>query len=104
MNTGAASQQTGRGILRDNRKYRDLFMTMLSGGTGWGIGVRNLHLVIVFLTDEAIQQFITLGRIQSGQEDVKIHHLTESGLILQATLLGTHFQLDDQLNDTGCEA
>jgi len=119
LNLGFVSTQRGGGILRDNRTGKDVYMKMFSGGGGWGLGVKNFAAILIFENDEALTQFETSGWDFSAQADAnaesgsegdgaetamtampgtKIYQLTESGVALQATVQGTKFWVDEDLN------
>ncbi len=109
----------GSGVAHDNKSGTDTYMEMASGGLGLGLGVKDYRLVFVFRTREAFDRFTEHGWDLSGQADaaakagtaggelseaadvmpgVKIYQLTESGLALQATIQGTKYWKDDDLN------
>ena len=109
----------GSGIAHDKKNGRDVFMEMASGGVGLGLGVKDYRLVFIFHTRKAFDQFVDTGWDFSGQADaaakagtsggelsgavdimpgVSVFQLTESGLALQATLQGTKYWKDDELN------
>ncbi|MEP1470510.1 MAG: hypothetical protein ABJK20_01920 [Halieaceae bacterium] len=119
LNLGFVSSQRGGGILRDNRDGEDTYMKMFSAGGGWGLGVKDFAAILVFETDEALNQFETTGWDFSAQADAnlesesegdgvetavtampgtKIYQLTDAGVALQATLQGTKFWVDEDLN------
>lgn len=119
VNLILVSAAYGNGIVRDNKTGKDTFMEMASGGIGIGLGVKDYRLVFVFRTREALDRFTEKGWDFSGQADaaaktgtkggelseaaavmpgVKVYQLTESGLALQATLQGTKYWKDDDLN------
>ena len=119
VNLFLVSTERGGGILRDNVKGRDVYMKMFSAGGGWGMGVKDFALIFVFHTQEAMDEFQTEGWDFSGQADAgaksgdkgagteaavtvvpgtSIYQLTEAGIALQATLKGTKFWRDDELN------
>jgi lipid-binding SYLF domain-containing protein len=119
VNLIAVSAGYGTGVAHDNVSGQDVYMEMATGGVGLGLGVKDYRLVFVFRTREAYDQFVTEGWDFSGQADaaakagasggeiseagdvmpgVKIYQLTEAGLALQATLQGTKYWKDDELN------
>jgi len=119
LNIGFISSQRGGGILRDNRSGKDVYMKMFSAGGGWGLGVKNFAAILIFENDEALNQFETSGWDFSAQADANaesgsegdgaetavtampgttIYQLTESGVALQATVQGTKFWVDEDLN------
>ena len=83
------------------------------------MGVKDFNVVFIFHTEEAMAQFQSEGWDFSGKADVSaesgdkgmggeaaatavpgttIYQLTDAGLALQATLQGTKFWADDELN------
>lgn len=109
---------TGYGVVHDNRSGKQTYMNMAEGGVGLGLGVKDYRIVMVFHTEDAMQQFITSGWTFGGNADaaakasgkgasvegeayygnVTVYTYTESGLALQAVLKGTKFWVDDELN------
>jgi len=94
-------------------------MKMVSGGIGVGLGVKDFRGVFVFTTEAALRRFTEDGWDASGQADaaaksgkkgdafagaidvapgIKLYQLTEHGLALQATIQGTKYWRDDELN------
>jgi len=109
----------GYGIAHDNATGKDTYMEMASAGVGIGLGVKDFRAVFVFRDKDAYNQFVDKGWDFSGQADaaakaghkggelseaidvmpdVKVYQLTENGLALQATLQGTKYWQDDELN------
>ena len=119
LNLGLVSTERGGGILRDNRNGQDTYMKMFSAGGGWGLGIKDFALIFVFHTEAAMEQFQDEGWDFSAQADAaaesedkgagmetaatvmpgtSIYQLTDAGLALQATLKGTKFWADEDLN------
>ena len=109
----------GSGVAHDNRSGKDVYMKMVSGGFGIGLGVKDFRGVFVFSTTEKLNQFTNSGWEASAQADaaakagdkggavagaitvapgVRLYQLTENGLALQATIQGTKYFKDDELN------
>jgi len=109
----------GSGVAHDNRSGKDVYMKMVSGGFGIGLGVKDFRGVFVFSTTDKLNQFINSGWEASAQADaaaksgdkggaaagaitvapgVNLYQLTESGLALQATIQGTKYFKNDDLN------
>lgn len=103
------------GVLSDT----ETFMKMASAGLGLGLGVKDFRAVFVFTDKERLEAFIEKGWDFSGQADaaaksddkgaalagahtvmpgVEVYQITKNGLALQATLQGTKFWKDDDLN------
>ncbi|MDX5408468.1 MAG: hypothetical protein LPK11_15700 [Chromatiaceae bacterium] len=118
VNLILASFGGGYGVVRDNCSGKDSYMKMGEVGLGLGAGVKDFRLVLVFHTTDDMQRFIEQGWAFGAQadaaakagdkggavgaeasvDDVTIYQFTEAGLALQATIKGTKFWLDDQLN------
>ncbi|MFZ5495963.1 MAG: YSC84-related protein [Verrucomicrobiota bacterium] len=113
-----ASFAGGRGVVVDHRGNRT-YMKMGSAGLGLGLGVKDFRAVFVFRTRAKLEAFIEKGWDFSGQvdaaaksdkkgaalaaaetaiPDVEIYQITKNGLALQATLQGTKYWKDKDLN------
>ncbi len=113
------STANGFGVAKDNRSGEDVFMKMYSAGVGVGYGVKDFRAVFVFETQDAFEAFLEQGWQATAQTDaavvagdqgdavnyeielapgVKLYQITETGLALQATLQGTRYLVDDDLN------
>jgi lipid-binding SYLF domain-containing protein len=109
----------GSGVAHDNKTGRDVFMKMVSGGVGIGLGVKDFRGVFVFSNPDGLKAFINSGWEASAQADaaakagekggavagaitvapgVDLYQLTENGLALQATIQGTKYYKNDDLN------
>jgi len=119
VNLLLVSSGNGFGIAQNNETGKEVFMKVLSAGVGLGYGVKDFRAVFVFESQAALDRFINDGwqataqtdaaakRGASGEAisyemelapDVKLYQLTENGLALQATLQGTKYYLDKDLN------
>jgi lipid-binding SYLF domain-containing protein len=119
INVLLISTERGGGILRDNRTGKETYMQMFSAGGGIGMGVKDFSVIFVFHTVKALQEFQTEGWDFAGKADANaeadgegagteeaisvvpgttIYQLTAAGLALQATLQGTKFWADEDLN------
>ena len=113
------SAGSGWGVVRNSQTGQDVYMKMLSGGIGIGLGVKDFRGVLVFSTEQALTSFVEGGWDGSAQADaaaksgdkggawagavdvapgVKLYQLTKHGLALQATIQGTKFWKDDELS------
>ncbi|MCM2679024.1 YSC84-related protein [Echinimonas agarilytica] len=113
------STANGSGVAHANGSGKDTYMDMFSAGLGLGLGVKDFRGVFVFYTQEAFDNFVQSGWDFSGQADataksgkkgdsantamnvapaVDFYQLTENGLALQATLQGTKYYKNDDLN------
>lgn len=114
-----ASIAAGRGIAHDNRTGRDIYMKMGSAGVGLGIGIKDFRGVFIFRTKKAFDDFVNDGweggahadavakhKEKGGSaegavtvsKDMELYQLTETGLALEATIQGTKYFKDDELN------
>lgn len=110
----------GTGVVHNNKTGKNTYMSMASGGVGFGLGVKDFNAVFIFHHQEAMRKFIDDGWDFSGQVDaaaksgkkgdeiseaatvingVEIYQMTENGIALQATLQGTKYWKDDDLNN-----
>jgi len=113
-----ASFGGGYGVAENKRLKQTVFMKMGEAGIGLGLGVKDFRAVFIFKTQESLEAFINNGWEFGGHVDaaakagdkgaaisgeamlngVIIYQITESGLALQATLKGTKFWKDSDLN------
>lgn len=118
VNLVFASFAGGRGVVMDKRGRRT-YMKMGSAGLGLGLGVKDFRAVFIFRTKDKLQAFLDKGWDFSGQvdaaaksddkgaavaaaetaiPDVEVYQITKNGLALQATLQGTKYWKDKDLN------
>lgn len=109
----------GYGVARNNHTGQDTYMQMAAGGVGIGLGIKDFRAVFLFRDAQAYNNFVNQGLDFSGQADaavkagtkggavsgaadvipgVRVYQLTETGLALQATLQGTKYWKDSNLN------
>jgi lipid-binding SYLF domain-containing protein len=113
-----ASFSGGYGVARDNSSGRDIYMKMGEAGVGFGLGAKDFRAIFVFKSRTAFDRFIEHGWMVGAHadaaakssdkggatggeimaDDVEVYQLTESGLALQATIKGTKYWKDDELN------
>lgn len=113
-----ASVGAGHGVVRDNLSGKNTFMKMGEAGLGLGIGLKDFRAVFVFHSRGALSQFVEdgwafgvnadaaakaseKGAAVGGEatfDNITVYQLTESGLALQATVKGTKFWQDSELN------
>ncbi len=119
INLLLVSAGSGWGIVRDNKNGRETYMKMLSAGLGIGLGVKDFRGVFVFTRRNALRNFVDRGWDASAQADaaakagkkgdafagaidvapgIKLYQLTVNGLALQATIQGTKYWKNDELN------
>ena len=119
MNLFVVSTASGKGIVVDKASKKETYMKMVSGGVGLGLGAKDFRVVFVFENKKALNDFINSGwdadahaeaSAKSGQKGgayegafslapgVWVYQLTETGLAVQATLQGTKYYKDNDLN------
>ena len=118
INLIIASFGGGIGVIHDNTSGVDTFMRMGEIGIGIGAGVKDFRAVFVFHDADALERFLDVGISIGGQADaaakagdlgaavggeagidnVSVYQLTQSGLALQATVKGTYYWQDSDLN------
>ena len=109
---------TGYGVAKDMQTQSHTYMNMAEAGVGLGIGAKDYRLIIVFHKREALNNFIQNGWSFGGNADaaviasskgvavqtemyygdLTVYTFTETGLALQATLKGSKFWKDKNLN------
>jgi len=119
VNVLVVSSANGKGVAHYKDSGEKVYMRMYSAGTGIGMGVKDFRLIFVFQTRQALDQFVEEGWTAGAQADaaarhgeqgdaaslaidvspgVKLFQLTETGLALQATIQGTKYWKNDDLN------
>ena len=109
----------GWGVVHDNKSGKNTYMKMGSAGIGLGLGVKDFRGVFVFTSRKSIDWFVNKGWDASAQADaaakagdkggawagavdvapgIKLYQITEHGLALQATIQGTKYWKDSELN------
>ena len=118
VNVIFVSGGTGYGVVVDmagNKTY----MKMGLGGLGLGIGAKDYRQVLIFRDSNTLQSFIDKGwefgghadaAAKAGEQggevsgegdindDIIVYSMTEAGLSLQATVTGSKYWKDDELN------
>ncbi|MEW9799140.1 YSC84-related protein [Alteromonas sp. CYL-A6] len=109
---------TGYGVVTNRRTGERTYMNMAEGGVGLGLGAKDYRIVMVFHSEASLDYFIENGWTVGGNADatakagekgasaegegylgnVTVYTMTESGLALQATVKGTKFWKDKELN------
>lgn len=113
------STSNGYGIVIDNATGKKTYMKMAQLGVGLGLGVKDFRVVFIFKNKEVMNDFIEKGWEFGGQadaaaksgekgaavggemyieRDIIIYQITEAGAALQATVGGTKYWKDKQLN------
>jgi lipid-binding SYLF domain-containing protein len=121
VNLVFASFAGGHGIVVRNGLFSnsETFMKMGSAGLGFGLGIKDFRAVFIFFDKAKLDDFIEKGWDFGGQADaaaksddkgaalagaatvvpgVDIYQITKNGLALQATLQGTKYWRDGDLN------
>nr|WP_314858886.1 YSC84-related protein [uncultured Undibacterium sp.] len=117
VNLLIASFSGGYGIAKD-RSGKQTYMRMAEAGIGLGAGVKDVRTIFIFHSQKAFEQFVNSGWEFGAHADaaakagdkgaavggevsvagMTIYQITEAGLALQATIKGTKFYKDDELN------
>lgn len=119
MNVFVVSTANGEGVAHYKGSGKKVYMKMFSAGGGIGMGIKDFRLVFVFESKDKLDFFVEEGWTANAQADaaathddegdaaalaieispgVKLFQLTESGLALQATIQGTKYWKDEDLN------
>lgn len=119
VNVFLMSTENGYGVVHDNKTGKDTYMKMAGAGVGLGMGVKDYRAIFVFKDEAMMHTFVEKGMSFGGQTDVaaktgeegaaanaaansssgmEVYQFTETGLALQATVQGTKYWRDDDLN------
>ncbi len=121
VNLLIASFAGGKGIVVENGFFKDpeTFMKMGSAGIGLGLGIKDFRAVFVFTAKDTMKAFVDKGWDFSGQVDataksdqkgggvgaaatvvpgMEVYQITKNGIALQATIQGTKYWKDKELN------
>ncbi|MCZ6836185.1 MAG: YSC84-related protein [Planctomycetota bacterium] len=108
----------GFGVVHENATDQDTFMRMFEINVGLGFGGKNFRALFIFNTEEALRNFTTKGWDFGGDAEVgvmvdddggelgaagslgpiEIYQYSKTGIMLSATVGGTKYRLDDELN------
>ncbi len=112
----------GYGLVVDNETSKETFMAMGSLGGGVGLGAKDLSVVFIFKNAEVMRKFVESGWQFGGEADAtakagdkgaaaakegavdtganlfEIYQMTDAGVALQATVAGTKYWKDKNLN------
>ena len=121
MNLFLLSSGSGNGMVVD-KNGKETFMAMGSLGAGVGLGAKDLSVVFIFKKAEVMKKFIESGWQFGGEADAtakagdkggaaakeaaadtaanlfEIYQMTDTGVALQATVAGTKYWKDKDLN------
>lgn len=113
------SAEGGEGMAHNNRTGINTYMNMASGGVGLGLGVKDFRAVFLFENKKVYDTFVRSGWEANAQADaaakyedsggavnaaetvapgIRLYKLTQNGLALQATIQGTKYWKDEELN------
>jgi lipid-binding SYLF domain-containing protein len=119
VNLFLASTGNGYGVVHNKATGQDTYMRMAMVGVGIGLGVKDFRAAIIFENKEALNTFVEKGWEFGGHADaaakagekgdaasgagtiassMEIYQFTETGIALQATIAGTKYWKDDELN------
>ena len=119
INLFLVSSGNGYGLVHDNATGKDTYMKMRMVGVGLGAGAKDFRAAMIFKSEEALRTFVEEGwefgghadaAAKSGDTgaeagladevtgDIEIYNFTESGIALQATVAGTKYWKDGELN------
>jgi len=122
MNLFLLSTGHGYGVVVDNKTSKEAFMAMGSIGGGVGLGAKDLSVVFIFKNADVLKKFVESGWQFGGEADAtakagekgaaaskeagvdtganlfEIYQLTDKGVALQATVAGTKYWKDKDLN------
>ncbi len=119
INVLLLSTGRGGGIAHNNVTGKETYMKMISAGVGVGIGVKKYYAIFIFTSNEAFKDFLEKGWSAEGQADaaaksetqgdavgagtsiapdILLYQLTDKGLAAQATIQGTKYIVDKDLN------
>lgn len=113
------SVEGGSGMAVNKKTGKKIYMKMASGGVGIGLGVKDFRAVFVFENKKLFDSFVNSGWEANAQADaaaktgekggslegavtvqpgIKLYKMTKNGLALQATIQGTKYWKDGDLN------
>jgi len=109
----------GKGILFDKKNNKQVFMKMLEGQVGFGLGAKKFSLIWVFEYHKDVDEFANSGWEFGGQASaaakmgeeggsmqgamsvspgIWLYQMTEEGIALELTGKGTKYYKDKDLN------
>ena len=113
------SAEGGKGLAHNNHNGKNTYMNMAPGGLGLGLGVKDFRIIFLFKNKKVYKKFINNGWEANASADaaakmsekggavnaavtvapgIRIYKLTKNGLALQATIQGTKYWKDEDLN------
>lgn len=108
----------GRGVVKDNLTGKDTYMNMGAVAGGLGVGFQDTRTVLIFKKRKVFKDFLERGWTFGGDarataqvegkggsvgeletpEGISIYQLTQTGLSAKATVQGTKYWPDPDLN------
>lgn len=109
----------GHGIAVENKTKKETFMNMAQVSAGIGVGVKDFRGVFVFADETTLNKFIysgwefgaeagaaaksdskggAAGETASAKSGIEVYELTKAGVIAAATVAGTKYWLNKDLN------
>lgn len=118
VNLLLASFGGGYGVVKNNATGKQTYMKMAEVGVGLGAGIKDFRVVFVFHKQDVLKRFVEQGWAFGAQADaaakagekgaaaggevtvdnMTIYQITKNGLALQATVKGTKYWPDEELN------
>jgi len=119
VNLFVLSSGNGKGLLINNATGKQTYMKMISFGAGLGIGIKSYYAIFIFDNSKVFNNFLDNGWSADGQADatadagetgasvsvamniapgVLLYQIADKGLAAQATVQGTKFLVDKDLN------
>lgn len=119
VNLVLVSAGGGYGVVVDNATRQRTYMRMALGGVGLGLGAKDYRVVMIFKDKDTMTKFVEKGWDAGANADaaakagekgaeasaegdirkgIDIYSMTEAGLALQATVAGTKYWKDKELN------
>ena len=111
----------GYGVVSDRLTQEDTYMKMVSLGAGYGFGAKDFRALFVFNQPSTLVSFVESGWEFGGSADataksgakgagvggagtaspnMEIYVVTDSGVLAQASIAGTKYWRDSELNET----
>ena len=119
VNIIIASFGGGYGVVKNNKTGKHTYMKMAEVGIGFGLGVKDFRAIFIFHDKATMNKFIDSGWEFGAHADaaavaddkgigavggealihnITIYQITKTGIALQATVKGTKYWKDDDLN------
>lgn len=113
------SAEGGVGMAHVNATGKNTYMNMASGGVGFGLGIKDFRAIFLFENKTVFDRFVNEGWEANAQADaaaklsdkgdavnaaitiapgIRLYKLTQNGLALQATIQGSKYWKDSDLN------